>query len=1270
MSEQRTVLIVDDSKRFSETTPFEPEFQVWRADSKDSALAFLRAHPGTTITVINLESAVENGLALLAAIREQQNYDAMVVWFCVEPDDKASMERSYQGGADELIFRLPDNSSLQYQVRRLKAFPIRYEDGETPVYLAGVSGIPSRYRLEKVLRESDLKLASVMNAVPGGIALYDFSAQPRLLYSNETLSRMCGYSATEYRAIMEKDYRQLIAPEDVPIVEELISRFRSKPERLEGTFRIITKSRDIRWVRVSATPADNGQQCSVVFIDVTKDKENELKNERMQSELLFHSEHDTLTGIFNRETFYRKTAAMLRANPGTPYVVLVLDIDRFKVVNDLFGKEAGDHLLKTIAEGLRELADPVGTCARMEADHFSACLPRSTLDMDRIQTLFQARLEKENLRFHVQLYYGIYPIHNIGTPVNHMCDRAVMALRTVKGNALKRYAFYDDKLRQTMLEENAVLDEMSSALEQGQFVPFLQPIFSMESDQPVSAEMLVRWQHPDKGLISPAQFIPLFERNGFITRLDTYIWEQACKLLNRWKKQNYPLPISVNISRIDLYYVTLCDDLLALVKRYGIEPSQLRLEITESAYAKDPVELVETLERLRAAGFIVLMDDFGSGYSSLNVLMDMPVDILKMDSRFLTRLNTNPRAASILTSVVHMAKWLNIPIVAEGVETPEQLAFLRSIGCDQVQGYLMARPMSVANYDRRFVRSFSVPAVPADRSGTVDLSLLWGTSAQIDTLFNGMIGGMGVYELADDRLEIRRVNDGFYELFGYTPKQVFDNSLEALKIVHPDDRAPLLDACRRSAQSGRVERLVCRFVHLPDDHTLWLEIRLRFMGKAGSNGIYLFTFNDVTEQKEFEHARALRTYAMVLSTVYASVFEINLTTWRTRAIHKPTGNVSEDAPDKSCDHLKAFLRRTLAEPDDELLRSVFTPGYLRSKLKENVGEYYMLERQVKGENGLPRWASFTFISIPSDTAEEVYLLCIADVNSRKHAEELRMENQWLLLKQREQSRYQTLLEHLGTSLFEWETDTGKMLCSPGFQRYALGGFDFRQLRSHKDLEPFVDLRDLNQYRLMVSDLLSRGNTSAILRLLEKDGASVWCRLLCLFTKESPDGSPRCIGAISRIDEQMKIRESFLDEQSRFQAFAENFMVGLGIFELRGNKQRILYLSNGYRQMVGFNENEPFYDEQHPFSTVYAEDVPRFLEATRTLQRTGKPYMIDYRVYHKNGSLLWMRSHNSIYPGPEAGTSRVFAVIEDISELKALQARLDQSGTPSPDPAAS
>ena len=396
-------------------------------------------------------------------------------------------------------------------------------------------------------------------------------------------------------------------------------------------------------------------------------------------------------------------------------------------------------------------------------------------------SLFNAGLKRQKIDYQIQLSYGIYPINDIDTPVNHMCDRAVMAMRTVKGNTVHRYAFYDDKLRQAMLEEDAVLAEMNSALEQGQFVPYLQPIFSIDSDQPVSVEMLVRWNHPEKGFIPPNQFIPLFERNGFITKLDFYIWEKACELLSRWKADNYLLPISVNISRIDLYSTRLCEHLLALVNKYGVEPSMLRLEITESAYCKDPEELVAAINRLRSMGFVILMDDFGSGYSSLNVLMDMPVDMLKLDMRFLSRLSTNPRAASILTSVVCMAKWLKMPIVAEGVETPEQLAFLRSIGCDHVQGYLLAKPSDLDVYTHRFVKRDSAqePRLPVKAPDTADLSSMWGASAEADAIFNGMISGMGIFELCGDVLEIRRVNDGYYELFGYTPKDVFDSARNA-----------------------------------------------------------------------------------------------------------------------------------------------------------------------------------------------------------------------------------------------------------------------------------------------------------------------------------------------------------------------------------------------------------------------------------------------------------------------------------------------------------
>ncbi len=1258
MNDRKTVLIVDDAKRFDDPTLFESDYTVRRETGREPALAYLSVHSDVALTLINLESDPAEAPALLRAIRAQRKLDAMGVWVCLEPCDEEGIRQSYDAGADELLYRTSCGAALQYQLRRFKAFPFRYEDRDAPVFLAGISDMSSRYRVEQALKESDRKIRSLMRAVPGGIAIYDLADKPRLLYSNEGLSSLCGYSAAEYEEAFEKDHHFLIDPSDCPQVDAMIESFRRDPQRFEGFFRIRTRQKELRWLRYYLNPTGAGRECSVVFLDATKDKENEERNERLRSELSYRAENDSLTGISNRETFYRKTAEFLRANPGTPHVILMMDIDRFKVINDIFGKETGDRILVAIGAGLKNLLDGVGICARMEADHFAACFPQRLLDMDRFLSLFDEGLQRYKIDFHVQLSYGVYQIRNINIPVNHMCDRAVMALRTVKGSVVNHFAFYDDKLRQTLLEENTVLDEMNGALEKGQFVPYLQPVFSVDSRKPVSVEMLVRWKHPEKGIIPPGQFIPLFERNGFITKMDMYVWEQACKLLRQWKIENYLLPVSVNISRSDLYYSRLCEHLLEVTRRYGVEPSMLHLEITEGVYSKDSDELMKTIDRLRASGFLILMDDFGSGYSSLNVLMDMPVDILKLDSRFLTRLKTNPRAASILTSVVRMAKWLKMPVVSEGVETPEQLAFLRSIGCDSAQGYLLARPMDVDSYNRQFVKSRLAPlALPRSaRQDAVDLSNLWDTSAQADALFNGMIGGMGIYELSGDTLEIRRVNDGYYELFGCTPQQVFASAREALTAVHPDDRKGFLDACRTAIRSGRVERYVCRHIHYRDGREMWLETRLRFLGKAGLNDVFCFTYNDVTEQKEFEKTRALRNYAVLLSSVYSDVFELNLTTRRMRAVR--TDADGAEAKDQPWDRLKERLHSLLLEADDELEEQIFTPGYLKAVLADGQRGYYSLERRVVGTACEFRWASFTFIPMPSEAAEEVYLLCVADVDDRKRAEELMLENQWLQLKQTEQTRYQALLEHLGTSLFEWEVDSGRTNVSVGFGKYAVGGFDFKTLRSHKDLEPFIYPKDLNLYWLFVSDLLTHGNGSVTLRLLDRDGAPVWCRLLCSFIQDERSHVVRCIAAVNQIDEQMKIRENYLDEQSRFQAFADNFLVGLGIFEMRGDNQRILYLSSGYRKMIGYEDGERFYDEVNTFSGVHPDDVPRFLAATRKLQETGEPYTIDYRVFHKDGRILWMRSLNTLYPGPEPNVDRIFAVIEDITELRSLRTQMD------------
>lgn len=1140
---------------------------------------------------------------------------------------------------------------------RVQALPIHYPGRNSPVFLVSFTDISTQYRTEKALQESNSKLASLMNAVPGGIAVYDLSFTPKLIYANEMLATMSGYPMEEYEQLMQQDYHLLVDPRDHALLDGLIASFREQPQCLEESIRILTRNGEVRWIHISIAPFGEGPLCNAVFIDITHDREIETKNDRMRSELYYRAEFDVLTGINNRESFYRKTTDLLHENNDIPYVMLAIDIDRFKVVNDLFGKEVGDRILVAIGHGLKYLLNGIGTCARMEADHFSACFPQRLLDMDRILRLFEIGLKRQKIDYHIQLSFGIYQIRNINVPVNHMCDRAVMALKTIKGSVVEHYAFYDDKLRQTLLDENTILNEMNSALEQGQFVPYLQPVFAIDSNQPVSAEVLVRWIHPTKGVILPAQFIPLFERNGFITRLDFHIWEEACAMLARWKAVGYSLPVSVNISRIDLYSPRLCEHLMELTLKYDVSPSLLRLEITESAYSKDPEELVTIIDQLHAKGFMILMDDFGSGYSSLNVLMDMPVDMLKLDMRFLTKLDTNPRAASILTSVVRMAKWLHMPVVAEGVATQAQLAFLRSIGCDNVQGYLFARPMSVDDYTARYLSPEGItlePLAPVLRE-SVDQACLWDVSAQVDAMFNGMIGGMGIYELCGDVLEVRRVNDGYYELFGCTPKQVFDGEQEALINVHPDDRTGLLQACRKAAQSGRVERCVCRHIHHRNGRQAWLEARLRFLGKAGENDVFCFTFTDVTEQKEFEQSRALRNYAIILRSVYSNVLELNLTKSDYHVVCTPEGQVATDMQELPLDGLLAKYR--LAQ-DDELSQLVLQSGCLRQKLLDTQRNYYTLERKVNARNGQRRWSSFTFIRLPTESADEVYLLCIADVDSRKNAEELLLQNQFLQLKQQEQSRYQELLEHLGTSLVETDLQSGRVISSKGFENYAISAFDFRLLTSYKDVECYIYPQDLGLFRHFITDLLAHGNSTVTLRMLEKDGHAVWCRLLCSIVADEAGHATRCIAAVNQIDEQVKMRESYLDDQTRFHAFADNFLVGLGIFEMQGEEQHILYLSSGYRKMIGYADGEAFYDEDHSFSRVHPDDVPRFIAATRELVHTGKPYTIEYRVFHKSGRVQWMRSLNTVYPGLVSGTIRIFAVIEDITELKAVSNQLN------------
>ena len=361
--------------------------------------------------------------------------------------------------------------------------------------------------------------------------------------------------------------------------------------------------------------------------------------------------------------------------------------------------DAGDRLLRQVAELCTQRLGDHGICGRLNADQFACLLEHREDYADEMFTQSDSRINSGFGDLNVIIKYGIYTVEDREVSVEQMCDRALLAANNIKGKYGKHFALYDDKLRGALLRRQAITDGMETALATGQFEVYLQPKYQIRDGRLTGAEALVRWNHPKWGLQPPAEFIPIFERNGFITKLDQYVWERVCSLMQEWDKSGYPsINISVNVSRIDIYNTNLVDFLTGLMQRYGLSPSRLHLEITESAYTDTSRQLIETMGALRRQGFMIEMDDFGSGYSSLNMLTEMPIDVLKLDMKFIQTEITRPTGQGILRFILDLARWMKLSVVAEGVETQEQLERLQNAGCDYAQGYYFAKPMPVENF--------------------------------------------------------------------------------------------------------------------------------------------------------------------------------------------------------------------------------------------------------------------------------------------------------------------------------------------------------------------------------------------------------------------------------------------------------------------------------------------------------------------------------------------------------------------------------------------
>ena len=418
----------------------------------------------------------------------------------------------------------------------------------------------------------------------------------------------------------------------------------------------------------------------------------------------YKASHDSLTGLLNRDQFYEEVHDMVNKYPDTTFYLICSNIKDFKFINEIFGMEKGNQVLIKQAKLMASNTSERTICARLMNDRFALCMPREEFDENRVaDSIRELQHEFSGNSFHLHTYMGVYEIRDRDEAVRIMVDKANIAADTIKNNYDCCVAYYDEHLLEISIEQRRLLGEFEPALQKDEFAMYLQPQVNRDGVAK-GAEALVRWVHPSRGILTPYAFIDILENAGLIYKLDLYIWEKAAQKLAEWKEKGYgSYHISVNISTKDFYIIDIYETFTGLISKYDIPASKLHLEITETTLMTDFEKNMNIIHKLQDAGFRVEIDDFGSGYSSLNMLKDISADVLKIDMGFLRESENEVKGQDILESIITLASKIGMDVITEGVETKKQLDMLTMMGCHEFQGYYFSKPVPVSEFEEKYL---------------------------------------------------------------------------------------------------------------------------------------------------------------------------------------------------------------------------------------------------------------------------------------------------------------------------------------------------------------------------------------------------------------------------------------------------------------------------------------------------------------------------------------------------------------------------------------
>lgn len=965
--------------------------------------------------------------------------------------------------------------------------------------------------------------------------------------------------------------------------------------------------------------------------------------------LISDVEHfNKLTGLAGKDIFGRIAYRLMAEHPGLSYLMVAIDIEHFKLFNSWYGFETGNMLLAEIGHYLKTVQQTYeGLASYMGEDNFAILLPDDPTALQTIYSGLTRLFESYDDRGGFRPIIGVSTLTGVTGSIERSYDRALIGMEAVRLNYSLQFGYYTDQLKDSLEKQQLLNADVRKGLERNEFFFVLQPKCNMRTGRIVGAEALVRWCHPKKGLISPAEFIPELERSGLITRMDLYLWEEVCKTLRSWQDSGLkPVPVSINVSRIDIYTENVADRLRCMTEKYHIDPKLLPIEITEGVFADDQRQLPLLVNELHQNGFTVVMDDFGKGYSSLNMLKNINIDELKLDMEFLFHTDNNiQKGASILESVIRLGNMLNLPMIAEGVETREQMAFLLRMQCTFGQGYYFYKPMPVTEFEHLLSdpEQIDTDGIRLRSIGSLQLQEMLDEHLINDAALNNLLGPIAFYDATEHNLSLYRANQAYCQLIGYHQLQLEGLKSRLIDNIHEEDRAALQKAFQKAYSSPMQPSKLTLRHRRGDGKWHWISMRIFFFHEQNQHYYFYASLQDITSEKlQEESADQLMNalYNITPGTENSSVRKMNEANLYAGAsilakLNKSgmIGGYCEDGfplyfvnnamldllgytdYDEFAEAIHCSVEHTIYEEDLERITGEIGSDYYPGK------EYTVTYRMVKKDGSLFWVLDKGEVIIAEDGRLAIISACTDITESMEAHQRLQKSNETLIQLNNELSFFNN---YLPGGYHRCKAADGYPFLYVSNRFLQMFGYSREEIKLLFDDKYLNMVHPEDRRQLIVTTERLKGNdtpTNQEYRMLSKNGY-IWVIDQTRYLEYEGQGFYQ--GLVMNISNQVKMRQ-------KMELLTEHCPASIALLTVKDGKKHFEILTGGLYHSCGYTSIAIEHMLNHGIyqNIFHPNDIERITTIFSSSLEKHEPFRCMYRIRESNGNWRWLDTRGHI-----------------------------------------